>query len=173
MDPDPRSVDVGRDLWVHQVPPHCSSTQRCLPGTMSRYIWRPLKRRHHNLSGQPGPGLQHPQSTEVLPDVQRDPPVLQAVPMASCPGLSWSNYTLHWLLLFNIWADPMWEQICPPLSQPQCSSITTSIVLHKKTVGKHIDGSPDPKPTANYISWEPFPRLQLLEGGLENEPFLI
>lgn len=173
VDPDPRWVDVWRDLWVHQVLPHCSSVRRCLPRTMSRWVWRPLKRRLHKLSGHPGPGLQHPQSTEVLPEVQRDPPMLQAVPMASCPDLSCSNYTPHWLLLFNIWADSMWEQICPPLPQPQCSSMTTSIVLQKQTAGKHVDGSPDPKPTANYINWETFARLQLVDGAVVNEPFLI
>jgi len=34
------------------------------------------RRRLHNLSGQPGPGLCHPQREEVLPHVQMERPML-------------------------------------------------------------------------------------------------
>ena len=40
----------------------------------------------NNLSGQPVPVLHHPHSTEVIPDVQREPLVFQSVTIASCPG---------------------------------------------------------------------------------------
>ena len=43
------------------------------------------RRRLHNLHGQPGPGLCHPQSEEVLPHVQTELLVLQFVPIAPCP----------------------------------------------------------------------------------------
>jgi len=42
--------------------------------------------RLHNLSGQPVPVLGHPDSKKVFPDVQRQPPVFQLVPIASGPG---------------------------------------------------------------------------------------
>ena len=41
------------------------------------------RRRLHNLPGQPGPGLRHPQREEVLPPVQLELPLLQLVPMYS------------------------------------------------------------------------------------------
>ena len=43
------------------------------------------RRRLHSLSGQPGPGLHHPQREEVLPHVQLELPLLQFVPVAPCP----------------------------------------------------------------------------------------
>ena len=43
------------------------------------------RRRLHNLPGQPGPGLHHPQREEVLPHVQLELPLLQFVPVAPCP----------------------------------------------------------------------------------------
>jgi len=41
--------------------------------------------RLHNLSGRPVPVLGHPHSEKVFPDVQREPPVFQCVPVASGP----------------------------------------------------------------------------------------
>ena len=41
--------------------------------------------RIHNLPGQPGPGLHHPQREEVLPHAQLELPLLQFVPVAPCP----------------------------------------------------------------------------------------
>jgi len=43
------------------------------------------RRRIRNLPGQPVPGLCHPQNEEVLPHIQMELPVLQFVPVASCP----------------------------------------------------------------------------------------
>jgi len=45
----------------------------------------PQRRRLHSPSGQPVPGLRHPQREEVLPHVQTELPVLQFVPVAPCP----------------------------------------------------------------------------------------
>jgi len=41
--------------------------------------------RHHSLPRQPVPVLGHPLSDKVFPDVQREPPVFQPVPIASGP----------------------------------------------------------------------------------------
>ena len=51
------------------------------------------RRRLHNLPGQPGPGLRHPQREEVLPWVQLELPLLQFVPIAPCPvaGHHWKE----------------------------------------------------------------------------------
>jgi len=51
------------------------------------------RRRLHNLSGQPVPGLCHPQREEVLPRVQLELPLLQFVPVAPCPvsGHHWKE----------------------------------------------------------------------------------
>jgi len=46
------------------------------------------RRRLPSPSGQPGPGLRHPQREEVLPRVQLDLPRLQFVPIAPCPVLN-------------------------------------------------------------------------------------
>ena len=43
------------------------------------------RRRLHNLPGQPGPGLHHPQREEVLPRVQVELPMLHANP-GQCPS---------------------------------------------------------------------------------------
>ena len=40
----------------------------------------------HNLHGKPVPGLSHPHSEKEFPDVQREPPVFQFVPIASGPA---------------------------------------------------------------------------------------
>ena len=51
------------------------------------------RRRLHNLPGQPGPGLRHPQREDVLPHVQLELPLLQFVPVAPCPisGHHWKE----------------------------------------------------------------------------------
>jgi len=49
--------------------------------------------RLHNLPGQPVPALCHPHSKKVFPDSQREPPLFQFVPIASCPvtGHHWKE----------------------------------------------------------------------------------
>ena len=51
------------------------------------------RRRLHEPSGQPVPGLRQPQRKEVLPHVQTELPLLQFVPIASCPvtGHHWKE----------------------------------------------------------------------------------
>lgn len=41
--------------------------------------WRP-----HKLPGQPVPMLSHPHMKEVFPDTQKEPPMFESVPTASC-----------------------------------------------------------------------------------------
>jgi len=68
-----RMVGVGRDLWgscsptppLKQCHPEQAVQDRVQEGP--EYLQR---RRLHNLPGQPGPGLRHPQSEEVLPHVR-------------------------------------------------------------------------------------------------------
>ena len=43
------------------------------------------KRKIHNLTGQPVPGLRHPQREEVLRHAQTKHPMLYFVPIAPCP----------------------------------------------------------------------------------------
>ena len=76
-------IEVGKDLWRSSGPTtllkqgclelaaqgHVHIVFECLQG------WR-----RHNLTWQPVPGLGCP------PDVQREPPVLQCVRIASGPG---------------------------------------------------------------------------------------
>ena len=69
-------------LWVTQSNPlpkqgHLQQAVEDLVQAGLEYLQR---RRLHSLSGQPGPGLRHPQREEVLPRVQTELPVLQFVP---------------------------------------------------------------------------------------------
>lgn len=48
----------------------------------------------HSLSGQPV--LSHPDNEKVFPDVQREPPVFQLLPVGFC----------HWSLLKRAWLHP-------------------------------------------------------------------
>ena len=67
-------------LWVNQSNPlpkqgHLQQAAQDLVQAGLEY----LQRRLHNLPGQPGPGVRHPQREEVLPHVQTELPVLQFV----------------------------------------------------------------------------------------------
>ena len=78
-------VGVGRDLSGSSSPtplpkqghPEQAEQDRIEAGL--EYLQR---RRLHNLSGQPVPGLRRPEREEVLPDVQTELPPLQFVPTA-------------------------------------------------------------------------------------------
>ena len=77
-------AQVGRDFWG-------SSSPTLLPkqGHLEQAGFEYLQRRRlHNLPGQPGTGLRHPQREEVLPHVQTELPVPQFVPVAPCPSPS-------------------------------------------------------------------------------------
>ena len=79
---------VGRDLCGSSSPtplpkqghPEQAAQDRVQVGL--EYLQR---RRIHNLPGQPGLGLRHPHSEEVLPRVQVELPLLQFVPVVPCP----------------------------------------------------------------------------------------
>ena len=74
-------------LWVIQSNPllkqgHLQQAAQDRVQAGLEYLQR---RRLHSLPGQPGPGLRHPHSEEVLPHVQLEPPLLQFVSIAPCP----------------------------------------------------------------------------------------
>ena len=78
-------------LWVTQLNPlpkqgHPEQAAQHRVQAGLEYLQR---RRLHNLPGQPGPGLRHPQREEVLPHLQLELPLLQFVSVAPwyfCPG---------------------------------------------------------------------------------------
>jgi len=79
-------IGVGRDRCGSSSPTplpkqgHPEQAAQDLVQVGFEYLQR---RRLHNLHGQPVPWL--PQSEEVLPHVQTELPLLQFVPVASCP----------------------------------------------------------------------------------------
>jgi len=81
-------VGVGRDLCGSSSPTPLpkqghllQAAQDCIQEGLE-YLQR---RRLHHLPAQPVPVLRHPQREEVLRHVQTEVPVLQFVPIASCP----------------------------------------------------------------------------------------
>jgi len=125
------------------------SSRATYPSTTSRWVWKISKETPAPL-WVPVPVFHHWHSTEVLPDVQMKPHVLRFVSQCLCPGICWSRWSLHWLLSFCRWTDPT----CHFLRQHHCSSMIRSVSLYKQAAGKHVDWTPDPKSTVNYISWE-------------------
>ena len=82
-----RIVGVGRDLCGSSSPtllPKQGHLQQAAQDLVQADLEH-LQRRLHNLPGQPGPGLCHPQREEVLPHLQLELPLLQFVPVAPCP----------------------------------------------------------------------------------------
>jgi len=81
-------VGVGRDLCESPSPTpllkqgHLQQAAQDLVQSGLEYLPR---RRLHSLPGQPVPVLRHPQREEVLPHVQMELPLLQFVPIATCP----------------------------------------------------------------------------------------
>jgi len=79
---------VGRAFWMSSgptAPPAGTPRAVCAgpcPDGFGSSPWRRLQ----SKSGQPVPVPCHPHNKEVLPDVQREPPVFQFMPVASCPG---------------------------------------------------------------------------------------
>jgi len=80
-------VRVGRDLCGSPSPTPCPSriTQSRLHSTVARGVGTSPEKETPQPSGQPGPGLCHPQREEVLPRVQLELPLPQFVPVAPCP----------------------------------------------------------------------------------------
>jgi len=83
-----RTLVVGRDLSGSSIPTPMPKQGHPEQGAQHRgqvgleYLQR---RRLHSPSGQPVPGLRHPQREEVLARVQLELPLLQFVPVAPCP----------------------------------------------------------------------------------------
>ena len=81
-------LGVGKDLCGSSSPtplPKQGHLQQAAQELVQAGLEYLQRRRPHNLSGQPVPGLRHPQSEEVLPHVQTELPVPQFVPIAPCP----------------------------------------------------------------------------------------
>ena len=83
-----RTAGIGRDLWRSPCPTplpkqgHLEQAAQDLVQAEFEYLQR---RRLHDPSGQPVPGLHHPQSEEVLSHVQLELPTFQIVPTAPSP----------------------------------------------------------------------------------------
>jgi len=87
---------VGRDLCGSSSPtplPKQGHLQQAAEDLVQAGLECLQIRRLHNLPGQPGPALHHPQREEVLSHVQTELPVLQFVPVAPCPvtGHHWKE----------------------------------------------------------------------------------
>ena len=70
-----RIVGVGRDLCGSSSPtplPKQGHPQQAVEDLVQAGLEYLQRRRLHNLPGQPGPGLRHPQREEVLPHVQTE-----------------------------------------------------------------------------------------------------
>jgi len=81
-------VGVGRDLCGSSgptFPPKQGHPEQAAQARVQGGLEYLQRRRLHNLPGQPGPELRHPQREEVLPHVQTELPLLQFVPIAPCP----------------------------------------------------------------------------------------
>ena len=84
-----RIVGVGRDLCGSSSPillPKQGHLQQAAQDLVQAGLEYLQRRRLHNLPGQPGTVLRHPQREEVLPHVQTELPMLQFVPVAPCPA---------------------------------------------------------------------------------------
>jgi len=83
-----RMFGVGRALCGSSGPtllPKQGHPEQAAQGLVQAGLEYLQRRRLHSPSGQPGPGLRHPQREEVLPRVQLELPVLQFVSIAPCP----------------------------------------------------------------------------------------
>jgi len=83
-----RMVEVRRDLWGPSSPtplPKQGHLQQAAQDLVQAGLGYLQSRRLHSLPAQRVPVLHHPQSEEVLPHVQLEPPMLQFVPVAPCP----------------------------------------------------------------------------------------
>ena len=83
------------------------------------------------ISGQPVPVLGHPHSEKVFPDVQREPPVFQSVPIAPGPvtGHHWKEpgCLLYTLPLWT-WMRSLLGQFFSMLNSPSLLSLS----LHER-----------------------------------------
>ena len=81
-------IEVGRNLWMSSGPTLLLK-RRCLEQVAQDHVQTTFEYlqgwRLHNLPGQSVSVLGHPHSEKAFPDVQREPPVFQFVPIASGP----------------------------------------------------------------------------------------
>ena len=81
-------LGVGRDLCGSSSPallPKQGHLEQAAQGSVQAGLEYLQRGKIHSLSGQPVPGLRHPQSEEVLPHVQTELPMVEFVPIAPCP----------------------------------------------------------------------------------------
>lgn len=78
-------AEIGRDLWKSPGP--IRSEARCPEQVAQAHVqvaYEDFQGGNYSLSGQTVPVLHHPHNREVLPHIQRQNPVFQFVPIASC-----------------------------------------------------------------------------------------
>ncbi|KAK4830703.1 hypothetical protein QYF61_012872 [Mycteria americana] len=96
--------------------------------------------RFHNVSGHSVPVVSHPHSKKVFPDVHRQPPVFQFVPIASCPVTGHhqiqpgSVFSTPSLQVF-IYIDKMSPQ--PSLLQAQQSQLSQPFLIGEMLQSLH------------------------------------
>jgi len=78
-------VEVGSNLWgsSHPTPLLKQGDLEQVVQDCGQVAFEYLQGYLHNLTGLPLSVLSHPHSEIVFPDIQREPPVLQSVPVAS------------------------------------------------------------------------------------------
>lgn len=79
---NPRRAEASTDLRAHLLP---SLLQQGYQGHVQP-SFGDLEGENPTTPGQPVPGLHHLHSTEMLPNGQKEHPVLQFAPTISCPG---------------------------------------------------------------------------------------
>lgn len=81
-------VEVGRNIWRSPGPTSLIK-QYLLELVIQDHVREALEHlqggRLHNPTGQPVPELSHLHSEKAFPDSQTEPPMLQLVPIVSCP----------------------------------------------------------------------------------------
>jgi len=83
---NPRKAEVGTYLCAHLLP---SLLQQGYPEQGAQgHVQESFGDLYEDptANGHPVPGLHHLHSTEILPNGQKEPPVLQFAPTVSCPG---------------------------------------------------------------------------------------
>ena len=118
----------------HLVQPPCSSkaTYSLLAQNHVQTAFEHLQGwRLDNLPGQPVPVLSHSHCKKVFPDVQREPPVFQVVPIASGPvaGHHWEEpgsvfFAPSWQVFISIDEIPL-SLFFPRLNSPSSLSLSS------------------------------------------------
>lgn len=85
-----------QNIWGSKVPLEITTPTPFLKPSSAKahsscWILRISENRLHKLNGQHVPVLCHPHSDKVISNVQREPPMFQVLPIASCPIVEY-----HW-----------------------------------------------------------------------------